>query len=265
VKLFNHLQNKAQINGMELLILALSILFQIDVSYFYKSTTFELKVLLHMPMVKPNKLLKFFQFIKFTFSQSLGSNFTMMPNVDKDLLAKGQDHQFNLLSQSDLNSCTKYGSTHLCKGGDVIRTDLNTTCMGAYYLGDLTTFQNNCKFDIVPAKEHVFQIAANQWILSSPLNFTPTLICSKTFSSMTIRSSSTITVPAGCDITLKSHIIQLDSATTDSDLDTIHYKWSYNSNVLFPNCHVEEFETKVEHLQNLTAASIISIKAALEE
>jgi hypothetical protein len=59
------------------------------------------------------------------------------------------------------------------------------------------------KFDIVPAKQLVFQIAANQWIVSAPLDFPATLICLKIFSSITIRSSSTITVPAGCHITLK--------------------------------------------------------------
>ncbi len=32
---------------------------------------------------------------------------------------------------------------------------------------------------------------------------------------------------------LKSNIIQTDMATTDSDLETIHYKWSWDSNLLF--------------------------------
>jgi hypothetical protein len=85
-----------------------------------------------MPVVKPKKFIKFFQFIKFPFSQLSVQNFTMMPNIDKDLLTIGQDHQFNLQSQSGLHACTKYGSTYLCKGREVIRTELNTTCMGAY-------------------------------------------------------------------------------------------------------------------------------------
>jgi hypothetical protein len=36
----------------------------------------------------------------------------MMPVVEQDLLAIGQDYQFNLLSQSNLNFCTKYGLTY---------------------------------------------------------------------------------------------------------------------------------------------------------
>jgi hypothetical protein len=88
------------------------------------------------------KLLKFFQFIKFPLSQSTGQKFSMMPNIDQDLLAIEQDHKFNFLNQSDLNSCTQYGSTYLCKGRDVLRMDLNNTCIGTYYLEDLS-FRNH--------------------------------------------------------------------------------------------------------------------------
>jgi hypothetical protein len=97
VKLFNRLQRKAQLNDMELLVSSPSDHFQFDLSYFYISTTMELKVFQLVPMVKPIKLLKFFQFIKFLFSQNSGQNFSLMPNIDKDLIAIGQEHQFNLL------------------------------------------------------------------------------------------------------------------------------------------------------------------------
>jgi hypothetical protein len=45
VKLFKHMQLTAQNGTMELLILASSYLFQIDVSYFYKSSATELNIL----------------------------------------------------------------------------------------------------------------------------------------------------------------------------------------------------------------------------
>jgi hypothetical protein len=92
VKLYKHLQLKGQNSNMELLISAPLDLFQIDVSYFYKSSSTELNILQHIPMVKPNKLLKFFQFIKFLLYQTTGQNYLMMPNFGKDLFAIGQDH-----------------------------------------------------------------------------------------------------------------------------------------------------------------------------
>jgi hypothetical protein len=138
-RLFTHLQSK-----MDLLISAPSDLFRIDVSYFYKFHTNELNIFLHVPMVNPNKVLKLIQFIKFTLAQNLGSNLTMMPNIEQDLLAIGQEHQFNLLSQSDLNSCTQYGTNYLCKDRDVLRTDLDTTCLGSYYLDNIDAIHAKC-------------------------------------------------------------------------------------------------------------------------
>jgi hypothetical protein len=99
---------------MEILILTPSDVFQIDVSYFYKSLATELNIFLHAPMLKPMKLLKFFQLIKFRLYKTSGQNYSMMPNIEKDLPAIGQEHQFNLLSQSDLSSCTQYRSTYIC-------------------------------------------------------------------------------------------------------------------------------------------------------
>jgi hypothetical protein len=151
--MFTHLQNIAHQSDMDRLISAPSDLFQIDVSYFYKSHSNKLNIFPHVPMVKSIKLLKFSQFIKFPVAQYLGSNLTMMPNVDQDLLAIGQEHQFNLLSQSDLNSCTQYGLTYLCEGRDVLRTDLANTCLGAYYFENIDAIHSKCKFDLIPPKK----------------------------------------------------------------------------------------------------------------
>jgi hypothetical protein len=70
---------------------------------------------------------------------------------------------------------------------------------------------------------------------TSPSNFSTIIKCPCTFQLVTIRSSAAITVPPGCQVDLKSHIITLDSATTDSDLETIHYEWSWDSNTSFQN------------------------------
>jgi hypothetical protein len=105
----------------------------------------------------------------------------MMPNIDQDLLAIGQDHQFNLLSQSDLNSCTQYGTTYLCKGRDVLLTDLDNTCLVSYYLENIDAIHSQCKFNLIPPQEHVFQIMSNKWIISSPTDFSSIIKCSATF------------------------------------------------------------------------------------
>jgi hypothetical protein len=116
---------------------------------------------------------------------------------------------------------------------------------------------------LIPPQEHVFQITSNKWIISSPWAFSTIIKCPSTFQSVTIRKSATITVPPGCQVDLKSHIITPDSATTDSDLETIHYEWSWDSNKLFPKNHTYEFEGILIHLRNISAISIDNINEAV--
>jgi hypothetical protein len=75
----------------------------------------------------------------------------------------------------------------------------------------------------------------------------------------------TITEPAGCKINLKSHIKNPNSTKTNSDLDTIHYKWSIDSNIMLLTYHTEAFKTTMDHLQNVTATSINNIMVAVEK
>jgi hypothetical protein len=60
-------------------------------------------------------------------------------------------------------------------------------------------------------------------------------------------------------------VIQPDTATTDSDFETIHCERSFDSNMLFPKYHTEALEATILHLQNLTAILIDNINKAVEE
>jgi hypothetical protein len=56
---------------------------------------------------------------------------------------------------------------------------------------------------------------------------------------------STIMVTSGCKVELNPHFIQLDSMSINSDLETFHHEWSWDSNVLFPSYHTEELEDTI--------------------
>jgi hypothetical protein len=72
-------------------------------------------------------------------------------------------------------------------------------------------------------------------------------------------------VPPGCLVNLKYHVIQPDTAITNSDLEIAHYVWFWDLNTLFQKYHTEAFESTILHLQNLTAISIDNINKAVEE
>ena len=115
VAIFKEMQQKADKNNMELLINSPSDLFKVEVSYFYQPDTKTINMFVHIPMIKPAKLLKFFKFIKFPLIQSGSTNFSMSPHMDSELLAVGQNHQYKILSQADLVDCEQLGTTFLCK------------------------------------------------------------------------------------------------------------------------------------------------------
>ena len=76
-QLYQHIQDQADKQGLELLINQLSDLFQIDTSYLHSNKTITL--VLHVPMVAEDNKLNLLQFIPFPLSQSLGANTTVTP------------------------------------------------------------------------------------------------------------------------------------------------------------------------------------------
>jgi hypothetical protein len=58
-------------------------------------------------------------------------------------------------------------------------------------------------------------------------------ICLQLSNVMLLSPPLQLEVPVGCKVDLKSHMIQVYSATIESDLETIHYEWFCNSNVVF--------------------------------
>ena len=106
-------------------------------------------MLLQVPMIKPEKLLKIFKFIKFLLTQST----------------------------TDLIDCEHLGPTFLWKGRDVLRTDLDKTCQGSYYLENKTAILEKCGFDFKAAEEQVLQISPNNWLVSSPIEYSAHIIC----------------------------------------------------------------------------------------
>jgi hypothetical protein len=93
-------------------------------------------------------------------------------------------------------------------------------------------------------------------------HFFTSIKCYATFTSVIIPSFA-ITFPLRCQIGLKSHIIKPGSGTTDLDLETLHYKLSWDSNILSPTYHTIEFEATLILLKNVTTISIYNINEAV--
>ena len=199
-------------------------LFQIDLSYFYNADDKLLNLILHVPMVQHNQLMNIFQFLPMSSLSKIRQNFTMTPSVDKDIIAVGQNNQFQLKTYADLQKCDKLGTFFLCHNGYSTQNNIERTCLGALFLENWDAANKLCQFKFTSTQEQVVKISAHNWLISSPLNFTTTIKCSKTFSNINIKTLSIITIPELCSVTLKTHIIHTYSYT-DSETEVKHFKW----------------------------------------
>ena len=254
-KIYEFIQTTAKDRGLQPLIYTTSDLFQIEMSYFYQANDKTLNLFLHVPLVQPSNLLHFFQLVPFPISNNLNNNLTMIPKLDKDLLAVGEKHQFQITSHADLQACEKYGTTYLCQGRHTTRTDLADTCLGAYYLEKWSVIPDLCQFQFIPAKEHVFKMAANKWIVSSPAPFSTTISCEKTFATVNLKQTTIITIPEGCQVILKTHVIHPDSYITETDSEVKHFNWIWNTSTMFPGYNLKAFNNTLNSLRG-TSISI---------
>ena len=261
-QLFQHLQDQADKQGLELLISKPSDLFQIETSYLHENKTVTL--ILHVPMVAEENKLNLLQFIPFPLSQSLGANTTVTPKVEKDLIAVGRHHQYKILGQTDLAACTKHGQNFLCEGRSVLRTDIEDSCLGALYLHHLPGTLKNCHFELGETREHVFQTGPSEWLVSAPQTFSSVMQCEKTHETVFIKPISTITVQPGCKIYLKSHVIQPDT-NQRSSFEIRHHSWEWDIKHLFPSSNLSDIADELLELRKqgnflVTAKDLQTIK-----
>jgi hypothetical protein len=156
-KMFDFLNKATQQTGMQLLIKKSVDLFQTELSYFYHQEDKILNLFLHVPMVHPKNLLQFFQLVPFLIGNSIKNNTPMMPNVKEDLIAVGAEHQFQLVSQTDLQACQLYGTSYLCSGRHTTRTDPEKTCLGGLLPGELESSKQVVSIRLHPSKGTCFQ------------------------------------------------------------------------------------------------------------
>ena len=255
-KMFKFVQTAAENQGMQLMINKPVDLFQIELSYFYRPEDKILNLFLHVPMVRPDNLLQFFRLVPFPISNAIKANFSMIPKVDQELIAIGVDHQFQLVNQIELQACDKYGTTYMCQGRHTTSTDLENTCLGALYLERWSVINKLCKFEFIPSAEHVFKIASNKWIVASPEPFSTTVKCDKVFSTINLKHLSIVTVPEGCTMHLRSHVINPGNYIADTDIEVKHFQWTWQPDQMFPNYNTKAFNDTMNSLEITSSIAI---------
>jgi hypothetical protein len=170
-------------------------LFLVETSNVYKPDEKMFDLVMHVPLVAPHNLMQLYEFIPLPVHFNFSGNVSVTPEVgNNNMIAVGHSQSYQIISSSNLQTCNKMGETYLCKGRNVLLTDLTKTCLGALYLANAKDIQDRCKFSIGGAQEKIFRLDSNTHVVYSLGKINTNHVCpkAKSISSLQISSGQTV-------------------------------------------------------------------------
>ena len=293
---FHSVQTMASQKGYTLLPTKPQDFFQLDTSYI--RTGANVLILLHVPCLTDNHLLTIYKFANLPYpvteftpvndtafpdhlrpihtvhdilnSINLPSAFTQTLNAiyfvpDSDLIAIGRNDgvsdRYKLLSNADLAACIQRNHVYLCEHHQVLRTDLEGSCLGSLYLQSERGVRENCRLDRRPLRETVYQLSATDHLVVSPTPHTAQILCRNgSHFPIRLRLTSRISVPPACSLRLFNHTITSDDSVRIKP-EPLQFTWTFNplllpSEIMQGAAHADdelnEIKDEIETVKNVT-------------
>ena len=227
-------------------------LYQLETSYLYNPANKTFSIILHIPLVQKENLLKMYKFVPLPLNTQLTSNHSLMPDVgNRDIIAVRGTEAYKVLSHSDLHKCLKMGNTHFCRNSNVLSTNMKATCLSSIFMADTLSAREQCKFQVRPRQEAVFETAHNQFIIYTNQTMEIQEVCDTTRKTHTVSSGETVKVGPGCRIKTKEHLLVADLEETFSVEDKEATKsWAWSVGDLFPEIPKDKFNLTLERLNS---------------
>ena len=297
-ELYAHLQSAADKNNYKLLIQSPQDIFQLDVSYIRKNS--DVLILIHVPCLTDTHLLTIYRYANlplpvssllqnpstnssnlqlFTPIHTINDVLTQFQNPittvpsqealyllpETDLIAIGQNdgdtHRYMLLSFADLAACIQRNHVYLCEGHQVLRTDLEGSCLGAIYLQSQRGVRENCKVERKPLRESVFHVSPTDHIIISPYAHTTQVTCKNgTHYPIRIQTTTRLHLDPGCTLKLFNHTLRSDESLRLKP-EPLLWTWAFNplslpSETMAQAKHIDDhlnlIKTHIAALQNET-------------
>jgi hypothetical protein len=205
-RIHNSVIEQAEKHNIKHLTQHLTDYFQLDVSYI-RSENF-ITAIIHVPATAAFTNYKLYRYVPFPIPLSNSEFMTI--HADHDIIAVGHDNKHKVLSQTQLNSCTKHYQNYVCETPLITNTNFSTTYIGSLLDHDASGIQTHRSVSSSPSQETVFQITSSQFAIYSPETFTGREHCSNgTLLSALISQISKVTVPPGCNFKLRNHVLSV--------------------------------------------------------
>jgi hypothetical protein len=217
-------------------------LFHLDASYLYDNEKQEFIIFLHVPVTRNTELMELHKFHAFPLAGRTADNQDIIPMVGtENVIAVGKNKQYIPMTEAELLHCPIVQKVYLCKGKNVIQHDYTTTCIGAMYNQENQHIKELCSFKIVKPQEMVKQLDHDQWLVTSPVDFTTGLECGKNLPNENLKTdpirihqnkANTVTVPVGCKLPLQKQTINGPEIDLGQRKGLTKYDWSFDENII---------------------------------
>ena len=222
--LFQDVAHKAELYKYQLLIQQPTDLFQIEVSYLFDGQT--LMLILHVPMVPTNSLLRLFRLHPFPIPFS--SDKALWPKPPSSVLAisPSSPRLITSIELADLMGCHQVNNVFLCERHGVLQRNAKSTCLGALFEQDISAAQRLCELQLVPYQEHALQLESNWFLIYSLRRFISYVRCQNgTVFEIAVRAGvNRIFLDPSCSAELLDHVLFSDFSL---QLDTTikYFEW----------------------------------------
>ena len=175
MNLFHQVQSQAKRFGYKAVIERPSDLFQLDASYAFDGKVISL--LIHVPIAPPDAFMRLYKLHPFPLPFDNGTLLTH--NVKNEILAiANSNHRFTIqMSTVDLAGCHKLGRTYLCERNGLLNKYPEDTCLGSLYHQKFDLAHQLCDFRVEPAKEFIYQLLNNWFMIYEPFPLTVPVTC----------------------------------------------------------------------------------------
>jgi hypothetical protein len=201
-------------------------LFQVETSYV--SDNENVVLILHVPMVPRNSLLRLFRLRPFPIPFS--STMALLPEASSSLLAlsQGNTRLMTTIEHSDLMDCHRIGSVFVCERHSVLFNQIKATCLGALFEQDINIAREVCSLELVPYQEAVLQLQSNWFLIYSPSMFTGYVQCHNGSANEAHikRGVNKLFVDPSCTLNLRNHSLHSEtSLRLDSEIK--YFQWEF--------------------------------------
>jgi len=225
-KLYQQIKKKADQHKLSLITTKPLDLFQLEISYF--SDGQDLHLLLHVPAVAKDSLLRLFKMHPLPLP--INNQQALIPHVTDNVLGltHGENKLAAHLSSTDLLDCKQINKVFLCERHGILNKHINSSCMGALYQQNFQSAADLCPLITKPLEETLHQLADNWFLIYSIKPQTAPISCNNGTESQFYLPAgiSRNHLSPGCKANFNNHILLTDnSITLENNIQ--HFDWTW--------------------------------------